>query len=209
MPRKKSASGRARGKSPERDLLLKIDKANRRLRSLEKAGNFNTNATQELVRFVQSNPYLSIKTSKKKRVKVKGRKSTRRAKRHIIQLAKGKIPTGQQRLINKKLVKVLSSKTFSNIGIKKSREKLKQTLEEETGRELTDKDVDMFDEVIKYQQVDIVEQIGASEFYQLVQIAGKNSYSVTQWIDLLNNYVEINNEYMRNQAEYLYNKFVR
>lgn len=209
MPRKKSASGRARVKSPERDLLLKIDKANRRLRSLEKAGNFNTNATQELVRFVQSNPYLSLKASKKKSVKVRGRKSTRKAKRHIIQLASGKIPKAQQRLINKKLIKTLSSKTFSNVGIKKSREKLKQTLEEETGRELTDKDVDMFDEVIKYQQVDIVEQIGPSEFYQLVQIARKNSYSVTSWVDLLNNYVEINNEYMRNQAEYLYNKFVR
>ena len=42
MPRKKSASGRARGTSPENALLLKVEKVNARFRSLEKGGNFNT-----------------------------------------------------------------------------------------------------------------------------------------------------------------------
>ena len=56
---------------------------------------------------------------------------------------------------------------------------------------------------------DIIEKIGPSEFYQLVQVANKQNYNVEQWVELLNNYVEINNDVMRKQAEYLYNKFVQ
>ena len=206
MPRKKSVSGRARGKSTESALLIKIGKVNARFRSLEKAGNYDTYASKELIRFAQTNPYLVLKTSKKK----KGKK---RQRRHILQLVRGNIPVAQQRLINKKLNKALSSQVFSNVGIervrKETRRKVKETLELESGEELTEKDVDLFYDIAKYKYEDIIEKIGPSEFYQLVQVATKNNYSVDQWVDLLNNYVEINNDVMRKQAEYLYNKFVK
>ena len=206
MPRKKSVSGRARGKSTESALLIKIGKVNARFRSLEKAGNYDTYASKELIRFAQSNPYLVLKTSKKK----KGKK---RQRRHTLQLVRGNIPVAQQRLINKKLNKALSSQVFSNVGIervrKETRRKVKETLELESGEELTEKDVDLFYDIAKYKYEDIIEKIGPSEFYQLVQVATKNNYSVDQWVDLLNNYVEINNDVMRKQAEYLYKKFVK
>ena len=206
MPRKKSVSGRARGKSTESALLIKIGKVNARFRSLEKGGNYDTYASKELIRFAQSNPYLVLKTSKKK----KGKK---RQRRHTLQLVRGNIPVAQQRLINKKLNKALSSQVFSNVGIervrKETRRKVKETLELESGEELTEKDVDLFYDIAKYKYEDIIEKIGPSEFYQLVQVATKNNYSVDQWVDLLNNYVEINNDVMRKQAEYLYNKFVK
>lgn len=206
MPRKKSVSGRARGKSPESALLIKIGKVNARFRSLEKGGNYDTYASRELIRFAQANPYLVLKTSKKK----KGKK---RQRRHTLQLVRGNIPVAQQRLINKKLNKALSSQVFSNVGIervrKETRRKVKETLELESGEELTEKDVDLFYDIAKYKYEDIIEKIGPSEFYQLVQVATKNNYSVDQWVDLLNNYVEINNDVMRKQAEYLYNKFVK
>ena len=206
MPRKKSVSGRARGKSTESALLIKIGKVNARFRSLEKGGNYDTYASKELIRFAQSNPYLVLKTSKKK----KGKK---RQRRHTLQLVRGNIPVAQQRLINKKLNKALSSQVFSNVGIervrKETRRKVKETLELESGEELTEKDVDLFYDIAKYKYEDIIEKIGPSEFYQLVQVAAKNNYSVDQWVDLLNNYVEINNDVMRKQAEYLYNKFVK
>ena len=212
MPRKKSASGRARGKSPESALLLKIEKVNARFRSLEKGGNFNTYASKELVRFAQANPYLSIKTSKKRPKGRKGRKG-RQQKRHTLVLQKTNIPVAQQRLINKKLNEALNSKVFSNVGIervrKETRKKVKETLELETGEKLTQKDVDLFYDIAKYKYDDIIEKIGPSEFYQLVQVATKQNYNVDQWVDLLNNFVEINNDVMRKQAEYLYNKFVR
>ncbi len=206
MPRKKSVSGRARGKSTESALLIKIGKVNARFRSLEKGGNYDSYASRELIRFAQSNPYLVLKTSKKK----KGKK---RQRRHTLQLVRGNIPVAQQRLINKKLNKALSSQVFSNVGIervrKETRRKVKETLELESGEELTEKDVDLFYDIAKYKYEDIIEKIGPSEFYQLVQVAAKNNYSVDQWVDLLNNYVEINNDVMRKQAEYLYNKFVK
>ena len=212
MPRKKSASGRARGTSPENALLLKIEKANARFRSLEKGGNFNTYASKELVRFAQANPYLSVKTSKKRSKGGKSRRS-RQQRRHTLVITKGNIPVAQQRLINKKLNEALNSKVFSNVGIervrKETRRKVKETLELESGEKLTDKDVDLFYDIAKYKYDDIIEKIGPSEFYQLVQLANKQNYNVEQWVELLNNYVEINNDVMRKQAEYLYNKFVK
>lgn len=213
MPRKKSASGRARGKSPENALLLKIEKVNARFRSLEKGGNFNTYASKELVRFAQANPYLSVKTSKKRAKGGKSRRSRQPQRRHTLVITKGNIPVAQQRLINKKLNEALNSKVFSNVGIervrKETRRKVKETLELESGEKLTDKDVDLFYDIAKYKYDDIIEKIGPSEFYQLVQLATKQNYNVEQWVELLNNYVEINNEVMRKQAEYLYNKFVK
>lgn len=213
MPRKKSASGRARGKSPENALLLKIEKVNARFRSLEKGGNFNTYASKELVRFAQANPYLSVKTSKKRSKGGKSRRGRQPQRRHTLVITKGNIPVAQQRLINKKLNEALNSKVFSNVGIervrKETRRKVKETLELESGEKLTDKDVDLFYDIAKYKYDDIIEKIGPSEFYQLVQVATKQNYNVEQWVELLNNYVEINNDVMRKQAEYLYNKFVR
>ena len=213
MPRKKSASGRARGKSPENALLLKIEKVNARFRSLEKGGNFNTYASKELVRFAQANPYLSVKTSKKRSKGGKSRRGRQPQRKHTLVITKGNIPVAQQRLINKKLNEALNSKVFSNIGIervrKETRRKVKETLELESGEKLTDKDVDLFYDIAKYKYDDIIEKIGPSEFYQLVQLANKQNYNVDQWVELLNNYVEINNDVMRKQAEYLYNKFVK
>ena len=213
MPRKKSASGRARGKSPENALLLKIEKVNARFRSLEKGGNFNTYASKELVRFAQANPYLSVKTSKKRAKGGKSRRGRQPQRRHTLVITKGNIPVAQQRLINKKLNEALNSKVFSNVGIervrKETRRKVKETLELESGEKLTDKDVDLFYDIAKYKYDDIIEKIGPSEFYQLVQVATKQNYNVEQWVELLNNYVEINNDVMRKQAEYLYSKFVK
>jgi len=213
MPRKKSASGRARGKSPENALLLKVEKVNARFRSLEKGGNFNTYASKELVRFAQANPYLSVKTSKKRSKGGKSRRGRQPQRRHTLVITNGNIPVAQQRLINKKLNEALNSKVFSNVGIervrKETRRKVKETLELESGEKLTDKDVDLFYDIAKYKYDDIIEKIGPSEFYQLVQLANKQNYNVEQWVDLLNNYVEINNDVMRKQAEYLYNKFVK
>lgn len=205
MPRKKSVSGRARVQTNEQALRLKAKKITARFRSLEKSGNYNTYASKELVRFAQANPYIVLKTSKKKR-------NGKRQKRHTIYI-KSNIPVAQQRLINKKFNEALSSKVFSNVGIskvrKETRRKVKETLELESGEELTEDDVDLFYDIAKYKYDDIIEKIGPSEFYQLVQVATKQSYNVDQWVDLLNNYVEINNDVMRKQAEYLYNKFVK
>lgn len=203
MPRKKSVSGRAKAKTVENTLKLQAEKINKRLRSLEKAGEYGSRYTRDLIRFAQSNPFITIK---------KGKKS----KRHRIVLSTAKMPIAQLRLIRKKFTEVLRSKVFSRIGIirarKEQRKSLRETLEEQYGKDFTNEDLDKFYELTEYakqtQQESILDKIPPSEFFALVQVASERNMSVSAWINLLNNYVQINNDYMRKEAEELYYKYV-
>ena len=203
MPRKKSVSGRAKAKTVENTLKLQAEKINKRLRSLEKAGEYGSRYTRDLIRFAQSNPFITIK---------KGKKS----KRHRIVVSTAKMPIAQLRLIRKKFKEVLRSKVFSRIGIirarKEQRKSLRETLEEQYGKDFTNEDLDKFYELTEYakqtQQESILDKIPPSEFFALVQVASERNMSVSAWINLLNNYVQINNDYMRKEAEELYYKYV-
>ena len=203
MPRKKSVSGRAKAKTVENTLKLQAEKINKRLRSLEKAGEYGSRYTRDLIRFAQSNPFITIK---------KGKKS----KRHRIVLSTAKMPMAQLRLIRKKFTEVLRSKVFSRIGIirarKEQRKSLRETLEEQYGKDFTNEDLDKFYELTEYakqtQQESILDKIPPSEFFALVQVASERNMSISAWINLLNNYVQINNDYMRKEAEELYYKYV-
>lgn len=203
MPRKRSVSGRARAKTAENALQLQAEKINKRLRSLEKAGNYGVYKSKELIRFAQSNPYLSIKKS-------------RGSRRHRLVISKIKKTMAETRLIRKKLSNILKSKVFSNVGIKKvrleTRESLKQTLGERRGEEITEADVDRFYEIAEYaskaREGSIMEKIDPSKFEELVAEAKERHLDVDSWVSLLSEYVIINNGYMRKEAEELYYKYV-
>ena len=209
MPRKRSVSGRKKKPSLENRINLQIKRINKNLKSLENAGNFNTFASKELLNFVKQSNDLVVKTSKKKR-KTKGGKST---KRHTVVFNPSTRPTiGSLRMIAKKFDKIIKNKVFYNIGIRKMRKEIRQkvtkTLSETYGREMEKEDVDLFYEVAKYKTDDIIQQIGASEFFILVQSAKDAGQSADDWMSMLSLYVDINNDYMREKAEYLYNKYV-
>lgn len=209
MPRKRSVSGRKKKPSLENRINLQIKRINKNLKSLENAGNFNTFASKELLNFVKQSKDLVVKTSKKKR-KTKGGKST---KRHTVVFNPSTRPTiGSLRMIAKKFDKIIKNKVFYNIGIRKMRKEIRQkvtkTLSETYGREMEKEDVDLFYEVAKYKTDDIIQQIGASEFFILVQSAKDAGQSADDWMSMLSLYVDINNDYMREKAEYLYNKYV-
>lgn len=222
MPRKKTPSGRSRGRTQQASLYRKLNKANQMLRSLERAGNFNTYGSKTLVRFVQSNPNLQLKTSRnrskrkyRRRKDKYGRqlnKMLRGQRSHTIVLTKKNLSAQELRAIVKHLDRAIKSSDFTNIGIERIREKQREstrvTLGLENDREITDSEVEAFQEVIKYNYVDIIDKIGESEFYSIVLEAKDNGYTVDRWIEVLSNYVEINNDVMRKQAEMLYNKFV-
>ena len=204
MPRKKSVSGRARATNAENQLQLQAEKITKRLRSLEKAGEYGKlNAQKELIRFAQTNPFVSIKKS-------------RGSKRRRLIVSRLKKTIAEQRLIRKKFTTFLKSKVSSVAGIRQARakmeESLKETLKGQTGREIDQEDVDRFIEIAKYaeeaNQESILDKIDPSTFNMLVNVAREQNYSVPQWINLLNDYVLINNEYMRNEAEELYYKYV-
>lgn len=204
MPRKKSVSGRARATNAENQLQLQAEKITKRLRSLEKAGEYGKlNAQKELIRFAHTNPFVSIKKS-------------RGSKRRRLIVSKLKKTIAEQRLIRKKFTTFLKSKYSSVIGIRESRasqlSNLKDTLKGQLDKEISQEDVDRFIEIAEYadqaNEGSILDKIGPSDFNVLVNEAKKRQASVPQWLEMLNNYILINNEYMRNEAEELYYKYV-
>lgn len=199
MPRKKSVSGRSRGVDAVNRIMIQAERINKQLRRLEKAGNYGSYKSKELMEFASRNRYVSIKKA-------------RGSKRHRLIVKKVRMSIANQRLISKKFDEVLKSKAFYNKGIeeirRETRKKVTKTLSEEMGRELSEEEVDTFYEIAKYKETEILNKINPSEFYQLVMEAKEKNYGVDEWINLLNNYVEINNEYIRKSAEKLYNKYV-
>ena len=199
MPRKKSVSGRSRGVDAVNRIMIQAERINKQIRRLEKAGNYGSYKSKELMEFASRNRYVSIKKA-------------RGSKRHRLIVKKVRMSIANQRLISKKFDEVLKSKAFYNKGIeeirRETRKKVTKTLSEEMGRELSEEEVDTFYEIAKYKETEILNKINPSEFYQLVMEAKEKNYGVDEWINLLNNYVEINNEYIRKSAEKLYNKYV-
>lgn len=201
MARKRSTGGRSRSTSTVRsNIYIQADKINRRIRSLHKKGNFGHYKSKDLISFVRGNDYLSLRsTSRRKIPKIK-----------VGNLIKATM--GQLRLISKKFREVINAKSFSNVGIEdirnKTRIKVKTTLEGIADKELTDEDIDKFYDIIEYKQSSILDQIPPSQFYALVSQAITQKLSLNGWISLLNNYAQINNEYIRKEAEELYYKFV-
>lgn len=200
MPRKKSVSGRAKRSTEESKLLLQAQKITKRFRSLEKGRNFGVYTGKTLLEFASRNPFVEIKKS-------------RRSKRHRLFLRKIKEASeGNLAKIAKTFTSALSSKTFTNKGIKEVREetrkKVTKTLEGIAGKDLTDRDVDLFYEIIKYKSNEILQKIKPSDFYALVLECRENNYGPEKWVSMLSDYVTINNDVMREAAKYLYNKFV-
>ena len=204
MPRKKSVSGRARATNAENQLQLQAEKITKRLRSLEKAGEYGKlNAQKELIRFAQTNPFVSIKKS-------------RGSKRRRLIVSRLKKTIAEQRLIRKKFTTFLKSKVSSVAGIRQARlkmeESLSETLSGQMNKKVTQEDIDRFIDIADYAEEASVESIldkmSASAFNTLVNEAVKESKSLPQWFNMLNDYVLINNDYMRNEAEELYYKYV-
>jgi len=202
MARKRSASGRSRGVSAVQNIMIQTEKINKRLKALEKAGLYGVYNTKKLQEFASRNKNVSIHRSK--------------SGKHTL-IVNRKLSAPQIRLINKKFNEFLNSSLSTPSGIRKARRnmrsKIAKTLEGATGREMSDADVDKFLDIAKYaekvRQSSILEYIDPSEFMVLVEQAKSDNLSSDGWIELLKGYVQINNEYMRKEAEELYYKYVR
>lgn len=200
MPRKRSVSGRARVRTAENVIRLQTEKINKRIRNLERGGYYGHYKSKELITFVKENPNITLKRG-------------RRSKRHRVVIGNIKTTFAHLALISKKFKQLLRSKGFSTAGIEdikeRSKESLKKTLGGIKGEDATDKDAELFYEIVTYKTDEILQRIPPSEFYALVMDARQYNYDVETWISRLEAWVEINNEYMRAAAERLYNKFVR
>ena len=200
MPRRKTASGRARVKTAENKIMLQVNRINKRFKTLEKGKNYGTYKSRDLIEFVNRNPYLSIKRSR-------GSKRHRLIVKNLL-----KATTNQLRLISKKFTEVLQSKVFSNTGIERTRretrKKVSKTLSERMGKEMTKQEVDMFYDIAQEKQRSILDQMTSSDFWTLVMVAKDMNASVDTWVSLLKDYATINNEVLREEAKDLYYKYV-
>ena len=201
MARKRSASGRSRGVSAVQRLFIQAEKINKRIKALEKADLYGTYKSRELQQFAKETAGVTIKIS--------------RSGKHTITVS-GNLRPQQIRLIAKKFNEFLTSPYSTPVGINRARasmrKKLTQTLSEQLGKDVTDKDVDKFLDIAKYaervRQASILEYIDPSEFMAIVSYAKDQGMSQDAWVSLLNQYVTINNETMREEANYLFNKYV-
>lgn len=201
MARKRSASGRSRGVSAVQRLFIQAEKINKRIKALEKADLYGTYKSRELQQFAKETAGVTIKIS--------------RSGKHTITIS-GNLRPQQIRLITKKFNEFLTSPYSTPVGINRARasmrKKLTQTLSEQLGKDITDKDVDKFLDIAKYaervRQASILEYIDPSEFMAIVSYAKDRGMSQEAWVSLLNQYVTINNETMREEAKYLFNKYV-
>lgn len=201
MARKRSASGRSRGVSAVQRLFIQAEKINKRIKALEKADLYGTYKSRELQQFAKETTGVTIKIS--------------RSGKHTITVS-GNLRPQQIRLITKKFNEFLTSPYSTPVGINRARasmrKKLTQTLSEQLGKDITDKDVDKFLDIAKYaervRQASILEYIDPSEFMAIVSYAKDRGMSQDAWVSLLNQYVTINNETMREEAKYLFNKYV-
>lgn len=200
MPRKRSTSGRARKVTMESRIYLQAEKINRKIRSLEKGKNFGRYKSKELISFVGENTYLGLK------------RRGRRKNKLVVGKLRG-VTFGSLALISKKFKNIIKSKSFSNVGIadieEKSRESLKKTLKGLTDKDITDKDLETFYDIVTYKKNEIIDKVKPSDFYNIVNTASEKNYDVDEWLDLLQDYITINNEDLRKSAKKLYNKFVK
>lgn len=206
MPRKKSASGRARGFSSVNQIILQAEKINKQIAQLEKADRFGSYKSKELIEFVSRTPSLKLVKSKHKN-----------KRRRVVIIDATNIKQAEQRLIHKKLGEISRSSGFSPVGImrieRNIRRQIRKTLSEELGRDIGNKELEKFFDIIKYKeqanQSSILDKIDPSTFWRLVNTAVSEHMSETSWVSMLENYVEINNEYMREEAKYLYERYVK
>lgn len=196
MPRKRTSKGRARRVTPESKLLLQIEKANRRLRNLERGGEYGKYASKKLLRLVANDPNFSYK----------------RGRRNKIRFTGGRLKVGNAKIYIKKFGEFIKSATSSILGLRRARgaaeKKLKKTLGGLIDRKVTNEDIDEFyelleDEDFKY----IADKIGDSDVYVLVEKAKEKNMTKEDFVKQFEQFMSTNNAEFQIKARRLFNKF--
>ena len=121
MPRKR-IKGRAKLPSITNRLDIQLSKANRRLRDLEKQGNFGKYASRKFIASIQHSKKFSY---------------SRRRNKNIIKLLERDMTESEKRFWLKETEKFNKAPTSSNMGIKQVKQKTIETI-----ARITDKEID-------------------------------------------------------------------
>ena len=194
---RKRITGRAKSPTAQSKLLRSLEMVNKKLNQLERAGLYGKYSSKKLFRSIQGQSNVKYNRNKKAKITV-----------NI-----SNINQSQTRYYQKVFDTFLKSHTSSPIGIRdvqsKTAEKLKQSLSELTDSDINDQDIEDFYNLVQDEDFrSIADKIGDSDVYILVNEARERNLKETGFAKLLQQYMTLNTQEIRDSALNLYNKFV-
>lgn len=184
-----------------RDVKMQVDKVNKRLRQLEKTGNYNSYASKKLFNRLDTETLKALeKTRKGKIIKA-------------VKIPKNLTQT-QLIAIQKATKQFLVSKTSSTKGIKQVKQStidaIKRTMSDEDAKKVTDEDAKFYFDMLGDNDFDyFADKIGASTLWTLIDSAIVGNYTQDRWLKTLNNYINFENDAdVRERAIRLFEKYV-
>lgn len=200
MPRKRSTVGRKARPTLTSQTYYSLEKANKRIKQLQKTGDFGTYASKDIIRLANQNKHIKITKGRTKR---------------LAMVKPGDISFAEMRLINKRLKEFNTAKTGTPSGIKEvkesTRQKMKETLSGLTDRDITDSDVEFLYELFTDKSSsNLFEYISPSELVIILSYAKEHHQSFESFWQALQNYTEITNQSdLREQALKIYNNYMQ
>ena len=198
MARKRSLVGRKAKPSLTSQTYYSLEKANKRIKQLQKTGDFGTYASKDLLRLASQNKHIKFTKSKR-----------------LTMVKPGDINFAEMRLINKRLKEFNKAKTGTPSGIREvsesTRQKMKETLSGLTDRDIKDSDVEfLYDLFTDKSNSNLFEYISPSELVIILSYAKEHHQSFESFWQALQNYTEITNQSdLREQALKIYNNYMQ
>lgn len=194
---RKRITGRSRPQTPEMALRFMVEKTNKRLNKLQKAGLIHKSAAKKLIQTIKTENKIQYQSSGKNKIKVNTKILTRSESRYYTKLLKTFLESGRTSKIS------VTNKQME------TRTKLKQSLGQLTDTEISDQDVEDFyflveDEDFRY----FADKVDDSELYILIETAIDRGLGESDFINLLEQYMTVNSKEARDSASRLYNKYV-
>ena len=186
-------------RTPTTVLESKVNKANLRLKQLEKAGFKDSWASRKLYDYL-SGGKLNIITKKTNRINIKNKKLTK----------------VQRRLIDKRITNFMRSETSTPAGIENVRQRtiktLQHTLSGEIG-ELSYEEAEAYYNMLGDSDFrDLAELVGASEMWIMISDATDYGDSATTFLTRVNanlgSMIDINDDDMKEKLLRVYDKYV-
>lgn len=180
---------------------IEVDKANARLRSLEKTGNYNSYASKKLFDRLDTQT-LKVLSKYRKGGKISGINLTRQ------------LTNTQLVAIEKAVRQFLVSSTSTPKGIRNVKQAtikaIKTTLSEEDSAKVTEEDAEFYYKMLGENDFDyFADKIGASTLWTLIDSAKEENSTQSSWINTLSSYVDFSQDAdVREKAINLYNKYI-
>jgi hypothetical protein len=176
-----------------------VNKVNKRLRSLEKSGNYNSYASKKLFNRLDTKSINVLNKARNKKIL-------------SVKVTRGLTNT-QLKAIQKASSQFLRSKTSTAKGIERTREQTKKSMLESLkttmDSDITKDDIDDYYDMLSDRDFwYFADKLGASTLWQIIDEAKEKNMSESQFISTLELYITIPDEDIRNKAIRLYNKYV-